>query len=205
MAITYPLQTPTSGITSINWTNSVASPISRSPFTFQGQSQTYPGQIRYVQISVENKNRDDAEEWVGFLNALNGCGGTFLMGDPLGVIPRRGSTTGVTVRGSGQSGSTLLVNTTQINEVNWASRGDWLQIGAGSNSRLYKVTMPANTNGSGYASLEIWPRLRMSPTDGQTITMNNPKGLFRLSSGTFDYSEQDGCKYSLSFSCEEVI
>ena len=205
MAITYPLQIPTSGITSINWTNSVASLISRSPFTFQGQAQTYPGQIRHAQVSVENRNREDAEDWVGFLNALNGCGGTFLMGDPLGIRPRRGPTTGVTVRGSGQSGSTLLVNTAQINETNWASRGDWLQIGVGSNSRLYKVTMPANTNGSGYASLEIWPRLRMSPTDGQSITMNNSKGLFRLSSGTFDYSEQDGCKYSLSFSCEEVI
>ena len=150
MAISYPLQIPTVGITSISWTNSVASVISRSPFTFQGQSQTYPGQIRYAQVSVENRNRDDAEEWVGFLNALNGCGGTFLMGDPLGVIPRRGSTTGVTVRGSNQSGSTLLVN-------------------------------------------------------GQSVIMNNSKGLFRLSSGTFDYSEQDGCKYSLSFSCEEVI
>ncbi len=205
MAITYPLQIPTSGITSINWTNSVASLISRSPFTFQGQAQTYPGQIRHAQVSVENRNREDAEDWVGFLNALNGCGGTFLMGDPLGIRPRRGSTTGVTVRGSNQSGSTLLVNTTQINEVNWASRGDWLQIGAGSSSRLYKVTMPANTDSNGYTSLEIWPSLRMTPTNGQSIVMNNPKGLFRLSSGTFDYSEQDGCKYSLSFSCEEVI
>ena len=205
MAISYPLQIPTVGITSISWTNSVASVISRSPFTFQGQSQTYPGQIRYAQISVENKNRDDAEEWVGFLNALNGCGGTFLMGDPLGVIPRRGSTTGVTVRGSNQSGSTLLVNTGQNSEVRWASRGDWLQLGTGSSSRLYKVTMPANTDSNGYASLEIWPSLRMTPVNGQSVIMNNSKGLFRLSSGTFDYSEQDGCKYSLSFSCEEVI
>ena len=205
MAISYPLVIPNRGITSISWTNSVASIVSRSPFTFQGQAQTYPGQIRYAQVSVENKNRDDAEEWVGFLNALNGCGGTFVMGDPLGVRPRRGSTTGVTVRGSGQSGSTLLVNTAQINETNWASRGDWVQLGVGSNSRLYKVTMPADTDGNGYASLEIWPSLRTSPTDGQIVTMNNPRGLFRLSSGTFNYSEQDGCKYSLSFSCEEVI
>lgn len=205
MAISYPLVIPNRGITSISWTNSVASIVSRSPFTFQGQAQTYPGQIRYAQVSVENKNRDDAEEWVGFLNALNGCGGTFVMGDPLGVRPRRGSTTGVTVRGSGQSGSTLLVNTAQINETNWASRGDWVQLGVGGNSRLYKVTMPADTDGNGYASLEIWPSLRTSPTDGQIVTMNNPRGLFRLSSGTFNYSEQDGCKYSLSFSCEEVI
>lgn len=205
MAISYPLQIPTSGITSINWTNSVASLVSRSPFTFQGQAQTYPGQIRYAQVSVENKNREDAEEWVGFLNALNGCGGTFLMGDPLGIRPRRGSTTGVTVRGSNQSGSTLAVNTGQISEVGWASRGDWLQIGTGSNSRLYKVTMPANTSGVGHVTLEIWPSLRVTPTDGQTVSMNNSKGLFRLSSGSFDYSEQDGCKYSLSFSCEEVI
>lgn len=205
MAISYPLQIPTVGITSLNWTNAVASLVSRSPFTFQGQAQTYPGQIRYAQVTVENRNREDAEEWVGFLNALNGCSGTFLMGDPLGNRPRRGSTTGVTVRGSGQSGSTLLVNTNQINETNWASRGDWLQVGVDSNARLYKVTMPANTDVNGYASLEIWPSLRMTSTNGQSVIMNNAKGLFRLSSGTFDYSEQDGCKYSLSFSCEEVI
>lgn len=205
MAIDYPLYTPDVGITSINWTNSVASFVSRSPFTFQGQAQTYPGQIRYAQVSVENRNRDDAEEWVGFLNALNGCSGTFLMSDPLGIRPRRGPTTGVTVRGGGQSGSTLLVNTGQINETNWASRGDWLQLGFSQNARLYKVTMPANTNGNGHASLEIWPSLRMTPTDGQTVVMGNPKGLFRLSSGSFDYTEQDGCKYSISFSCEEVI
>ena len=205
MAISYPLQIPNVGITSLNWTNSVASLVSRSPFTFQGQAQTYPGQIRFAQVTVENRNREDAEEWVGFLNALNGCSGTFLMGDPLGIRPRRGSTVGATVRGGGQSGSTLLVNTSQINETNWASRGDWLQIGTGINARLYKVTMPANTNGSGHASLEIWPSLRVTPTDGQSVHMNNAKGLFRLSSGSFDYSEQDGCKYSLSFSCEEVI
>lgn len=205
MAITYPLQIPTSGVTSINWTNSVASLVSRSPFTFQGQAQTYPGQIRYAQVTVENRDREDAEDWVGFLNALNGCSGTFLMGDPLGIRFRRGSTTGITVRGAGQSGSTLSVNTAQINETNWARPGDWIQLGEGSNARLYKVTMPANTDVNGYATLEIWPALRMTPTDLQGVVSNNTKGLFRLSSGTFDYSEQDGCKYSLSFSCEEVI
>ena len=41
MPVSYTAQVPTSGITSLSWTNVTTSLISRSPFTFQGQSQNY--------------------------------------------------------------------------------------------------------------------------------------------------------------------
>ena len=209
MPISYPAQVPTSGITSLSWTNATASLISRSPFTFQGQSQNYPGAIRYAQISVENLNREDAEDWVGFLDSLQGTKGTFLFGDPMAKVPM-----GV---GGGSPTVRLVNNTTKdvittnvsytTNVIRWLKRGDWLQLGNGLDARLYKVMSDVNVNGSTSVSsnINLWPTFRRTPLAGDEIILNNPKGLFRRSSGVFNYSEENGCKYSLSFDCEEVI
>lgn len=206
MAITYPLNIPTVGVQSIAWNNRTASLISRSPFTFQGQAQTYPGQIRSAQITVENSNRVDAEEWIGFLLALNGCGGTFLMGDPLGVTPRGVGRGTATVRGANQSGSTLTITGSPTAVTNgYLLPGDWIQLGTGLTSRLHKVTRPANLNATGQSSLEIWPALRFTPANGAAIRLENTVGLFRLSTGEFSYTERGGCKFDLAFACEEVV
>ena len=104
MPVSYPAQVPTSGITSISWTNATASLISRSPFTFQGQSQSYPGAIRYASISVENLDREDAEDWVGSLDSLQGTKGTFLFGDPMAKTPMGVGGGNPVVNGANQTG-----------------------------------------------------------------------------------------------------
>lgn len=207
MAITYPLTVPTVGVTSLTWTNTNVSIISRSPFTLQGQVQNYPGQLRTASVSITDMMRDQADEWLGFLDALQGSRGTFLMGDPAGV-KAKGVATGVTrVRGAGQTGTTLLYNTNPVvpTTPNWLRRGDWIQLGTGASSRLYKVTQDSGTDASGFGMLEIWPALRTSPGNNATITRNNTVGLFRLSSGSYSYSEDNSCRYTIDFNCEEVI
>ena len=210
MPVSYPAQVPTSGITSLSWTNATASLISRSPFTFQGQSQNYPGAIRYAQISVENLNREDAEDWVGFLDSLQGTKGTFLFGDPMAV------TSMGTARGTALVNSINTVTRDTITakdvpttgpQTNFLKRGDWIQLGAGLNSRLYKVVSNVNKNNTTgtTGSIHLWPSYRITPNVDDVITFENPKGLFRRSSGIFNYSEENGCKYGLSFDCEEVI
>mgnify|MGYP005615675877 FL=1 len=209
MPVSYPAQVPTSGITSLSWTNATASLISRSPFTFQGQSQNYPGAIRYAQISVENLNREDAEDWVGFLDSLHGTKGTFLFGDPMAKVPMGTGGGSPTIRAiNNASRDSITVNTSLTSNVTaWLKRGDWIQIGTGLDSRLYKVLNQTNIAGSTGASglLNLWPSYRRTPVIGEAVIINNPKGLFRRSSGVFNYSEENGCKYSLSFDCEEVI
>ena len=209
MPVSYPAQVPTSGITSLSWTNATASLISRSPFTFQGQSQNYPGAIRYAQISVENLNREDAEDWVGFLDSLHGTKGTFLFGDPMAKVPMGvggGSPTVKNVSNTTRDVITANVSYT-TNVIGWLKRGDWLQLGNGLDARLYKVMSNVHVSGStgNSSNIHLWPAFRQTPVAGNEIILNNPKGLFRRSSGTFNYSEENGCKYSLSFDCEEVI
>lgn len=210
MPVSYPAQVPTSGITSLSWTNATASIISRSPFTFQGQSQNYPGAIRYAQISVDGLNREDAEDWVGFLDSLHGTKGTFLFGDPMAVTPMgtaRGTALVNTVNQTSRDVITAKNVPTTGPASNFLKRGDWIQLGAGLNSRLYKVVSNVNKNNTTgiTGSIHLWPAFRITPLIDDVITFENPKGLFRRSSGTFNYSEENGCKYSLSFDCEEVI
>ncbi len=210
MPVSYPAQVPTSGITSLSWTNATASLISRSPFTFQGQSQNYPGAIRYAQISVENLNREDAEDWVGFLDSLQGTKGTFLFGDPMAVTSMGTARGTALVKGVNTVTRDIItaknVPTTGP-QSDFLKRGDWIQLGAGLNSRLYKVVSNVNkSNATGNTSnIHLWPSYRITPNVDDVITFENPKGLFRRSTGTFNYSEENGCKYSLSFDCEEVI
>ena len=205
MPVSYPAQVPTSGITSLSWTNATASLISRSPFTFQGQSQNYPGAIRYAKISVENLDREDAEDWVGFLDSLQGTKGTFLFGDPMAKTPMGVGGGNPVVNGDNQTGDSLLLSGAPLNTTDWLKRGDWFQIGAGLNARLHKIVSNVSSAPGGTPTIRFWPSLRYSPANGSAIVLNNPRGLFRRSSGTFNYSEENGCKYSLSFDCEEVI
>ena len=210
MPVSYPAQVPTSGITSLSWTNATASLISRSPFTFQGQSQSYPGAIRYASISVGNLNREDAEDWVGFLDSLHGTKGTFLFGDPMAVTPM-GTARGTALVNAVNSNTRDVITAKNVpttgSQFGFLKRGDWIQLGTGLNSRLYKVVSNVNkynTTGT-TANIYLWPAFRITPLIDDVITFENPKGLFRRSSGTFNYSEENGCMYSLSFDCEEVI
>ena len=205
MPVSYPAAVPTSGVTSLTWTNATSSTISKSPFSFQGQAQSYGGALRYAQITVQDLNREDAEDWVGFLDSLNGTLGTFLFGDPMATSPMGVGGGSPTIQNVGAT-DTISVNTTYTsNLARWLRRGDWIQIGTGLDSRLYKIAVNANLNPSGVGTLVLWPSFRIRPVSGQSVIINNPKGLFRRSSGTYSYSEDNGCKYSLAFDCEEVI
>lgn len=210
MPVNYPAPMPTSGLTSLSWTNATSSTLTKSPFSFQGQAQSYGGAIRYASITVENLNREEAEDWVGFLDSLNGTIGTFLFGDPAAAVPMGVGGGSPTVRGFNNATRDIIsVNTTLTTNVSgWLRRGDWIQIGTGLDARLYKVVTPrVSVSGSTGATngFVIWPTCRRTPIVGEEVILNNPKGLFRRSSGTYSYTEDNGCKYGLSFDCEEVI
>lgn len=212
MPVSYPASMPTSGLTSLSWTNATSSTITKSPFSFQGQAQSYGGAIRYASITVENLSREEAEDWVGFLDSLNGTMGTFLFGDPMATAPigvgGGGSLTVRSVNNTTRDMISVNTNYTGSNVVNWLKRGDWIQIGSEINSRLYKVVSPSVTvfgSNSASSNIVLWPTFRRNPIVGEAVIINSPKGLFRRSSAAYSYTEDNGCKYGLSFDCEEVI
>jgi hypothetical protein len=194
MAIIYPLNTPTSiGIESIELraVNSVA--ISQSPFTFKQQVVSHGGQKWEASVSIPIVHRDLAAPWKAMLVALKGQVGTFLLGDPDYATPR-GTVSSCALSGTaGQDTATVVMTGSLL-------AGDYIQLGAGSSSRLHKVLVDQTGDGS----LEIWPALKSTYTSS-AVTFNSPKGVFRLSGNTTSYSINSTSLYSISFEAIEVI
>lgn len=209
MAITYPLNTPTNiGIANITLMAENAVAISTSPFTFQQQVVAHPGQRWAASISLPPMKRQDAESWVAFLISLKGQVGTFLLGDP-NCKTARGSasvTPGTPlVKGAGQTGSSLIIDGLPISATGYLLPGDYIQLGSASSASLYKVLTQVDTNGSGEATLDIWPNLRTSPADNATVTVANTVGRFRLSSNTTQWGISEISSYGIAFDCVEAL
>jgi len=206
MAITYPLTLPASPFfrqVELTMNNIVGQSVSE--FTGQQQVQLWPGELWAAKLSVAPGTRSVMEAWVTFLAALRGSYGTFLLGDPSGSAPRGIATGTPLVNGAGQTGLTLATDGWIINKTGILLAGDYIQIGSGLTQRLYKNLTDANSNASGQATLDLWPRLRESPADNAPITLINTKGVFRLSGNSRSWTYDAAKIYTLSFSAIEAI
>lgn len=204
MAISYPLSLPAAfKLARITIAANDVVGVSESPFTGEQQIYQHQGQWLEATVTLPPMVRDDAEEVVAFLFALNGRVGTFLMKLPGGG---RGAASGSpVVDGASQTGAALAIRGASASITNWLKAGDWLQIGSGATARLHKVLTAANTDSSGKATLDLWPRLRYSPADGAPVTLSNPMGLWRLMANKRDYDIQQAMMYGVSFACREAL
>lgn len=206
MAITYPLSFPSSvtpsGVT-IRSRNVVAASV--SPFTGQQQVYKHPGEWWEMEVTLPSMTRAEAEEVNAFLIALRGKYGTFLLGDPVGTSLRGVGTGTPLVKGAGQVGSSLVTDGWTAATTNIVRAGDWIQLGSGSATRLHKVLANANSDGTGTATLDIWPSLRSSPSDNAGIIVTATKGLWRLSTNDVDFSISIGQEYGITFACVEAL
>lgn len=209
MAISYPLNTPTNiGIANITLSAENAVALSQSPFTFQQQVVAHPGQRWAASVSLPPMKRQDAEYWIAFLLSLKGQVGTFLLGDPNCVAAQgSASTTPGTpvVSGGGQTGGTLVIDGLPFSATGYLLPGDYIQIGSASTTQLYKVLTQVNTDGSGGATLDIWPDLRSSPADNATVVVANTKGRFRLRENVQQWQINEISSYGITFDCVEAI
>ncbi len=209
MAITYPLNTPTNiGIANITLSAENAVAISQSPFTYQQQVVSHPGQRWSATVSLPPMKRQDAEYWVAFLLSLKGQAGTFLLGDPNCVAPQGSAsvTPGTpVVMGANQVGDTLIIDGLSLNSVSYFLPGDYIQLGSGASTTLHKVLTPTNTTGGGVATLDIWPSIRTAPADNATVIISNTKGRFRLKENITQWQINDISSYGITFDCVEAL
>jgi hypothetical protein len=70
--------------------------------------------------------------------------------------------------------------------------------------RLHKLVSDVWSNGSGNATLDIWPRLRESPADFSGVKTSNCQGTFRLASEP-EWSVDSAKIYGIGFSAVEAI
>lgn len=202
MAISYPITLPVRPAPKrITFRPRSVVGISASPFTLQQQLYVHQGQVWQADIMLPIMRRAIAEPWIAAFLSLNGMQGTFYLGDPLGIKPR-GSVPGTpVVDGASQTGQELNTRGWTVSQTGILLAGDWIQLG----DRLHKNLTDADSDGSGEAVLDIWPRMRESPADGATIITSNCKGLFRLASNEMPYDENIGARYETSFSVIEAI
>jgi hypothetical protein len=148
--------------------------------------------------------RADAEYWVAFLLKLNGPFGTFLLGDPLGATARGVATGTPLVNGGSQVGNELITDGWTTSQTGILRAGDYIQIGSGATAQLYKILDDVNSDGSGNATLTIWPSLRSSPADEAVITVSSPKGNFRLTTQP-SWDIDEASIYGMTFGAREAL
>lgn len=207
MTITYPLSLPASFsaarvVPSLVFVNSE----SMSPFTMEEQFYRWPGERWEFDVSLPPVgDRDTAEEFIAFAMKLKGRFGTFLLGDPAFKTPRGNWGGTPLVNGAGQTGNELVIDGASADVTNYAKIGDYVQVGTGSSSRLYKVTADADSDGSGNVTLEVAPDVRPGTADNAAITVTNPRGVFRMAENTVSWSYDVEGNFRYSFKAVEDL
>lgn len=201
--LTFPALTPqTASFRIVRATSS-----SVSPFTFRQQVYKFGGGRWEGNVDFPPLTQDQAAELQAMFLELEGQYGTFLYGDPNYLAQgARGLATGSPlVKGAGQTGNTLVVDGLSNNLTNWLKKGDYIQLGTGTSARLYQSSTDVNTNGSGEATITLYPALRTSPTDNAVVVVNGARGCFRLADNAAEWRVSEGNLYSVSFGFVEAI
>lgn len=205
MAITYPRDLPThTGVRNIELRAVSATSYDFSPFTFGGTAYEYDGQMWQADLSLPPMRRADAEVWAAWLVSLRGRAKTFLLGDTSCSLPRGQAATfpGTPIITS-QTGGSIDVTGASVNKSGWLLTGDYIQIGSAADATLHKVLEDAGTDASGNVTLEVWPYVR--GTRSGSVTVNNPRGRFRLTSNEQAWSINEAAVYGITFGAMEAI
>ena len=214
MSITYPIKLPGLDlpnvgvqvpISSIRFKPRSVVALSASPFTLQQQIQAHQGQIWMVDIKLKQLKGASAQEWIAALLSLNGIQGTFYLGDPALRAPRGTHPGTPVVDGASQTGQMLNTEGWTITQTGILLAGDWIQLGTGLTQRIYRILKDINSDGNGKASLDIWPRLRESPANHDSVIIHNTMGIFRMSDNEMPWDIEYSLLYGFEFSVIEAI
>lgn len=206
----YPLTLPTSPpFNAMDWEGEAVIGAARSGFTLDEQIQEHQGDTLRVLCSLPVMEISDAEAWIAFQLRLRGRLGAFLLGDVARRTPR-GTATGSPVADTAGSPTVNYSGSKYLYTKGWTAgvsnilkAGDWLQIGSGADAYLHKNLVDANSDGSGRAVLEVFPKLRSDVADSAAITVNSAQGCFRLARNTMPWSIGEAKLVGISFLAEE--
>jgi hypothetical protein len=157
--------------------------LEQTVFVWQGDG--LEGMLEWGSMNVA-----DAGSVKAWLAALNGMEGTFLAGDPLAATPQ-GTWAGAPLLNGAHAAGIKTLTVDGFTAGATGKAGDYLQFGSGSTTRLHMVVLDFTANGSGQATLEIWPRLRTAYADNTAIVKTNTQGLWRLATNLRGFDMED--------------
>jgi hypothetical protein len=181
MAITYPITLPTAqGFRRVTIAPQSRVAIFSSPFTGQQQIYQHPAQFLTCSMEIPPMQRATAADFVAALLSLQGQRGTFIFGDPAWTSPLGVATGTPLVNGNNQTGTALNIKGWTNSTSNILRAGDYIQIGTGATRQLCMVLGSVNSDGSGNATVNLFPRIRTAFANNTTITTANPTGVWRM-------------------------
>jgi hypothetical protein len=182
MTISYPLTPPTTPAPmSVEWSPLSAGGVASSPATFVADKFLHSGRKLEAALAYPAMLRAKGDAWAAFLAALDNSYGNFYFGPQgPGATPKGVATGTPLVKGAGQSGQTLLTDGWTPTTTGILKAGDWIQLGSGATRSLHMQLEDTNADGSGNATLTLWPAPRTAPADNSAIVVSSPKGVFRL-------------------------
>jgi len=205
MTISYPLTFPAvKGPRSISIRLTDVVGLQASPLSMEQTLYDWGGDMLAADVDLPPMKRANAEEFVGFLWALRGVLGTFLMGDPAGATPR-GTWAGAPLLAGAHAAGVRTLSVDGFSAAATGKRGDWLQFGSGASTRLHKVLEDFTADGAGLATVEIAPRLRAALADNAPLASSSCLGRWRLASNVREYTIELAQMYGLRFSCVEAL
>ena len=172
----------------------------RSPLTNSVQTASRKGSLWKVSMSFKNLHGSQRAEMQAFLAKLNGQEHRFYLQDH--SFARRGTGGGtISVRGTGQTGSTLEVDGASFSVTNYLRAGDYVAF----NNELHMVTADCDSNGLGYVTIPIAPAIRKPTIDNDLVDYNVPVfGVFMLGSSSGWTNDPAGLS-SFSFDAVEDV
>lgn len=148
----------------------------QSPINKTVQTAQLAGALWRFDCTLRKMTKKDAAKWIAFFLKLRGSSGTFNAYDPDWQAPLgKGGGTPL-VNGSGQTGTSLVVDGCTANVTGWLLAGDYFS----TSSQLCRLTQDANTNGSGQTTLVFESYLRTAPADNSAITITRPAVTMKL-------------------------
>jgi hypothetical protein len=213
VAITYPISPP--AINGLGPQDVVMRTVNaigetESPFTFSQQEQQWQGERLEIDANLPPLTLAEGEQWVSFLVSLFGKYGTFLMGDYARQTPQGPMSGTPVVSGSNYNAANQLnIRGAAASVANWAIAGDYIQITSaiGAPQRLYKILQNASSNAGGDVTVQIFPNIRETLSDGVAIITQACAGTFRLVANSTEWKIEPGNpkKYTISFKAKEAI
>lgn len=212
MAETYPIDFPTSiGIQSLSLTARNVVSVSASPYTFSQQVYKWDGEQWEGNLVFPPMSRDDAEVLNSFFIRLRGQYGKFRLIWPE-YTSIRGAAGYALIDGADQTGDEIDVDFKTVGGDATGSLtdavkvGQYIQLGSDSGSpTLHKVLESVDADASSKGTIKIFPRLRTSPSDADTVSFSDPMGTFRLATNEFTWNVSEAMIYSVSVPIVEAV
>lgn len=180
----------------VNQTAFTASPFSGVQNLYKHQAEYWRGELQ-----MPTMDRVQGSIWVAALARLRGRYGTFYL-PVFGHETARGNPSGSPeAAGAINNGWTLQTQNWPASTNDVLKAGDYITI----NNQLLMNLEPVDSDASGDADIEIWPRYRGSIGTPLAITYSDPYGVFRLKEDMSFYEIDRAIHYRLGFEVVEAF